>query len=230
MMPPQVTIGIGNVDIYTGKTSLFQFAANYSHSPATYDELERYISAYRPSECLFVANLPESLIDDIIGFVGLDNTKIHKVDTSAQGAAAQEANTENNMEIFAKKAEKQLYQVEVLKKFFPHLSSFHEIFPTHYIAVQSFCFILDFVYQHSPNLVQKLADPVFENYSDRLILSNHTLHQLNIVDDSRHTGRLRSVSSFLNNCVTTMGKRQFLYNLHYPITNQPVLQSAYDIT
>ena len=232
MMPPQVTIGIGNVDIYTGKTSLFQFVANYSHSPATYDELERYISAYRPSECLFVANLPESLIDDIIGFVGLDNTKIHKVDTSASaaGAGAGAGAAENTMEIFAKKAEKQLYQVEVLKKFFPHLSSFHEMFPTHYIAVQSFCFILDFVYQHSPNLVQKLADPVFENYSDRLILSNHTLHQLNIVDDSRHTGRLRSVSSFLNNCVTTMGQRQFLYNLHYPVTNQSVLQSAYDIT
>jgi DNA mismatch repair protein MutS len=239
-MPCQVTIGLANIDIYTGKTALFQFTSNYSHSPATYDELERYISAYRPSECLFVANMSEKIINDIIGFVGLDQAKIHKIDTSDNYKRAEtktETDTNTNtsssittMETYVKNAEKQLYQVEILKKFFPHLSSFHEMFPTHSIAIQSFCFLLDFVYQHSPNLVQKLTEPVFENYTDRLILSNHTLNQLNIIDDNRHTGRLRSVSSLLNNCVTTMGKRQFMYNLHYPITHEATLQASYDIT
>ena len=236
-MPCQITIGLANIDIYTGKTALFQFTSNYSHSPATYDELERYISAYRPSECLIVANMPARLIDDIIGFVGLDQAKIHKVDTSS-ASPSETLNKDNNannkaitsMETYVKNAEKQLYQVEVLKKFFPHLSSFHEMFPTHSIAIQSFCFLLDFVYQHSPNLVKRLSEPVFENYTDRLILSNHTLNQLNIIDDNRHKGRLRSVSSLLNNCVTTMGKRQFMYNLHYPITHVPTLQASYDIT
>ena len=232
-MPCQVTIGLANIDIYTGKTALFQFTANYSHSPATYDELERYISAYRPSECLVVANMAERLIDDIVGFVGLDQAKLHKVDTSS-ASSFESLNKDNkaitSMETYAKNAEKQIYQVEVLKKFFPHLSSFHEMFPTHSIAIQSFCFLLDFVYQHSPNLVKRLSEPVFENYTDRLILSNHTLNQLNIIDDNRHKGRLRSVSSLLNNCVTTMGKRQFMYNLHYPITHVPTLQASYDIT
>ena len=237
-MPCQVTIGLANIDIYTGKTALFQFTSNYSHSPATYDELERYISAYRPSECLFVANMSEKIINDIIGFVGLDQAKIHKIDTSDNykraetktDTAADTSASITTMETYVKNAEKQLYQVEILKKFFPHLSSFHEMFPTHSIAIQSFCFLLDFVYQHSPNLVQKLTEPVFENYTDRLILSNHTLNQLNIIDDNRHTGRLRSVSSLLNNCVTTMGKRQFMYNLHYPITHEATLQASYDIT
>jgi DNA mismatch repair protein MutS len=258
-MPCQVIVGIANIDIYTGKTSLFQFQTMYNHSPATYDELERYISAYKPSECLFVANLPERLVDDIIGFVGLEHTKIHKVDTSASAvgasavgasavgasaagasaagasaagasAAGASAAGATNMETFAKNAEKQIYQVELFKIFFPHLSSFHEMFPTHYIAIQSFCFILDFVYQHSPNLTKKLNDPIFENYTDRLILSNHSLSQLNIIDDARHTGKCRSVSALLNNCVTTMGKRQFMYNLHYPITNKLALQSSYDMT
>ena len=239
-MPCQVTIGLANIDIYTGRTALFQFTSNYSHSPATYDELERYIAAYRPSECLFVANMPEKLMDDIIGFVGLEQAKIHKIDTTDNYKRADASSTANSiastaatitpMETYVKNAEKQLYQVEILKKFFPHLSSFHEMFPTHSIAVQSFCFLLDFVYQHSPNLVQKLTEPVFENYTDRLILSNHTLNQLNIIDDNRHTGRLRSVSSLLNNCVTTMGKRRFMYNLHYPITHEATLQASYDIT
>ena len=252
-MPAQVTIGISNIDIYTGKTSLFQFAATYTHSPATYDELERYISAYRPSECLLIANMPEPIVKDIINFVGLENTKLHfgghprtpdlgSSDGSGGGAGVSpKGKTDGSRGGVGgfppgvppesiKNAEKQIYQVEILKRFFPHLSSFHETFPTHYVAIQSFCLLLDFVYQHSPNLVKKLAEPIFENYSDRLILSNHTLHQLNIIDDTRHTGRLRSVSSFLNNCVTTMGKRQFLYNLHYPSTHVETLTASYAIT
>jgi len=240
-MPSRVTIGIANIDIFTGKTSLFQFMANYNHSPSTYDELERYISAYRPSECIFIANLPERLIDDIISFVGLENTKIHKMDTSDKhkmdtsdkhkmDTSDKHKITNTKTHDALKNVEKQIYQAEILKRFYPHLSSFHEMFPTHYIAIQSFCYLLDFVYRHSPNLAKKLADPVFENYTDRLILSNHTLTQLNIADDARHTGKFRSVSSLLNNCVTTMGKRQFLYNLHYPITHETTLQSSYDIT
>jgi DNA mismatch repair protein MutS len=134
------------------------------------------------------------------------------------------------MKTFAKNAEKQIYQVEIMKKFFPQLASFPDMFPTHSIAIQAFCLLLDFVYQHSPNLVKKLSEPVFENYTDRLILANHSLSQLNIIDDARHTGKWRSVSSLLNNCVTTMGKRQFRHQLHYPITHQATLQASYDTT
>ena len=234
----QVTIGVANIDIFTGKTSLFQFSADYSHNSSTYDELERYISAYKPSECLLVANMPEKLINDIIGFVGLQNTKIHKVDinfdVNVNNVNKEKVKTDNinSLSTFAKNAEKQIYQKEILKKFYPHIleqDSF-QAFPTHFIATQAFCFLLDFVYQHSPNLVKKLAEPVFENYTDKLVLANHSLHQLNMIDDSRHTGKLRSVSSLLNNCVTTMGKRQFLYNLHNPTTNIIQLNASYDIT
>ena len=232
----QMVVGLANIDIYTGKTALFQYQTPYSHSPATYDELERYVAAYQPSECLFVANITERLMEEVIGFVGLEQTKIHKIanavaGAAALGAAALNANAPNTpLKTFAKNAEKQIYQVEIMKKFFPQLASFPDMFPTHSIAIQAFCLLLDFVYQHSPNLVKKLSEPVFENYTDRLILANHSLSQLNIIDDARHTGKWRSVSSLLNNCVTTMGKRQFRYQLHYPITHQATLQASYDTT
>jgi len=243
-MPSQVSIGLANIDIFTGKTALFQFAATYIHSPSTYDELERYISAYKPSECIFIANMPERLIDDIIGFVGLEKTKMHKVGENPPEPPLDKKSSKGvcgvgvgggfggytPMYECAKNAEKQNYQLETLKRFFPHLSSVEEMFPTHYIATQAFCFLLDFVDQHNPNLSKKLTEPVFENYTDRLILANQTLNQLNITDDSRYSGKMRSLSSFLNNCVTLMGKRQFLYQLHYPITHEPTLQASYDIT
>ena len=222
-MPVQVTIGLANIDIFTGKTALFQFQTNYSQSPATYDELERYIAAYRPSECLFVANLSSRCMTEIIGFVGLEQSKMHLVDLG-------QLNPKSALDTCVKNAEKQIYQMETFKKFFPQLSAIPEMFPTHSSAIQAFCLLLDFVDQHNPNLVRKLSEPVFENYTDRLLLANHSLSQLNIIDDARHTGRLRSVSMLLNNCVTTMGKRQFMANLHYPITHKPTLQASYDIT
>ena len=43
-----MTIGISNIDIFTGKTSLFQYSIAYNHNPSTYDELERYIAIYKP--------------------------------------------------------------------------------------------------------------------------------------------------------------------------------------
>jgi DNA mismatch repair protein MutS len=120
----------------------------------------------------------------------------------------------------------------VFTTFYPNLSPdlFYDHFSTHFIATQSFCLLLDFIYQHSPNLVRKLAPPIFENHTDKLILANHTLKQLNITDDSRHTGKLRSVCSFLNNCVSNMGKRRFMYNLHNPTTNIQQLNQSYAIT
>jgi DNA mismatch repair protein MutS len=230
----QMTIGISNIDIFTGKTSLFQYSIAYNHNPSTYDELERYIAIYKPSECLIVSNINDSLIKDIISFIGLECGKIHKIslDDKADASAINANSNSTGMNKFARNAEKQIYQQEVFKKFYPALPSDYllNFFPTHFISTQSFCFLLDFVYQHSPNLVRKLSEPVFENHTDKLILANHSLRQLNINDDSRHKGKLRSVSSFLNNCVTTMGKRRFAYDLQNPITNITVLKESYEIT
>ena len=230
----QMTVGISNIDIFTGKTSLFQYSIAYNHNPSTYDELERYIAIYKPSECLIVSNINDSLIKDIISFIGLECGKIHKIslDDNANGTAGAGALNLTSMNKFAKNAEKQIYQQEVFKKFYPTLPTDYllNFFPTHFISTQSFCFLLDFVYQHSPNLVRKLSEPVFENHTDKLILANHSLRQLNINDDSRHKGKLRSVSTFLNNCVTTMGKRRFAYDLQNPITNITVLKESYEIT
>ena len=135
--PSNMTIGVANIDIFTGKTSLFQFIIEYNHNPLTYDELERYVSAYKPSECLIVSNIKESLVNDIISFVGLDNCrKIHKVDLCEESSTNQ-----SNMIKCALNAEKQKYQKEVLTKFYPTMSdiTLMESFPTHFIATQAFC-------------------------------------------------------------------------------------------
>ena len=67
-----VVVGVANIDIYTGKTSIFQFKETYINNPTTYDELERFISIYNPSEVILISNLPnEQELDYIISYAGI---------------------------------------------------------------------------------------------------------------------------------------------------------------
>ena len=79
-------------------------------------------------------------------------------------------------------------------------------------------------------MVNKISEPIFENCTDRLILANHSLKQLNVIDDNNYSGKYSSVSKMLNECLTPMGKRKFLYNFLNPTTNIEYLQREYNIT
>jgi DNA mismatch repair protein MutS len=233
-MKSQITIGVSNIDIYTGKTSVSQFSKDYYHNPSTYDDLERYISVYKPNECIIISNLSIEQINDIVEYAGIKCSTIHKLvisDANVNVNVNVNVKDENRHQQTLQNAEKQIYQREIIKRFFPNITEeTFQSFTNHCIAIQSLSFLLDFSYQHSPYLVRHLSEPVFENHTDKLILANHSLKQLNMIDDSRHQGRLSSVYSLLNNCVTNMGKRSFIQTIHHPTTIVEKLRSSYDIT
>ena len=220
-----VVVGVANIDIYTGKTNLFQFKEIYVNNPTTYDELERFISIYNPSETIIISNLPtENEIDYVISYAGITSSLIHKIHITND-------NTQKMLRV--KNCEKQPYQKEILAKFykFDNYDAFVQNFYENNIATQSFCFLLDFVYQHNPHLVSKLSEPIFENYSTRLSLANHSLKQLNIINDGNvKSSKYSCVSQLLNDCLTPMGKRKFLYNILNPICDEIYLQREYNIT
>ena len=217
----KLIVGVSNVDIYTGRVSISQFELENFHNPCTYDELERLVAINRPSECILVTNVDMSTANEVMQFVGLDQVKRHTTDLSSGSQLSEEA----------KNAEKQVYQYEVFGRFFPnHEDSLIGLLQDHFVAIQSLTLLLDFVYRHSPYLVTKLSFPEIQTSQQRLTLANHTLKQLNIIDDTRHSGKLRSVSALLNNCSTVMGKRSFSHLLCNPITDSEKLTRAYDIT
>ena len=224
----QIVIGLSNIDIFTGKTSIFQVTNAYMHDPSTYDEIERFVSIYNPSEIIFIHNLSDDIVNDIIKFTNIQSTSIIKVDISNNILS----NKDTDFFKMAQRCEKQKYQSEIINSFFDNISDeiFFENYQSYVIATQSFCFLLEFIKRHNPNLVNKIASPIFENCDDRLVLANHSLMQLNIINDNRLKTKLGSVSSFLNNCVTNMGKRKFYYDLLNPIKNENILNSYYNIT
>jgi DNA mismatch repair protein MutS len=217
-----IFVGISNIDIITGKTNIFEFKEIYLNSPTTFDDLERFISIFVPSEVIIIGrNISDNEIDDIIQYAGIECLSIHKINITNKN--------ETKNYIQAINCEKQIYQTEILNKFYLNKKIYLENFYEKNYATQSFCYLLDFIYQHNPSLVNKLCEPIFENCTDKLILANHSLKQLNIIQD-KYNGKFSSVEKLTNQCITPMGKRFFSTLLVNPTTNIDYLQKEYNIT
>jgi len=218
-----IYVGVAIIDIYTGKTSIFEFKEIYINNPTTFDELERIISSFNPSETILIANFEKNLVEDIINFTNIQSSSIHFV------SLLDESNSNKNI-CRANNCEKQIYQKEILQKFYSIIdySVFINPFYEKTMAIQSLCYLLDFIYQHNPNLVYKIKEPIFESLGDRLILANHSLKQLNIIED-QFKGKYSSVLKLLNECITNMGKRKFSELFLNPTTNEIYLNQEYNI-
>jgi len=222
-------MGMTNIDIYTGRSTIFETENKDTHNPTTYDEVERFISSYAPSEVIIISNLSTREVEDVIHYTNIQAKMIHRIPTGGSGGAGAGA-------VKAERCSKQVYQMEVLNTFYPngHAKSLEQSFMNYEYATQSLVFLLNFIYEHNPNLVSKIQEPVFENMSERLVLANHSLRQLNIIDDgnsgSGGGGRLSSVLSLLNHTITPMGSRAYKYALLHPIFCAADLEQDYAIT
>ena len=239
MKNKSVMVGIANVDIYTGRVTLFEYKTEDKHNPTTYDELERYISTYKPSEIIFITNFNEKQSADVMNYAGIYGTSSEKTNACKnihmvclEDESLDTTATNHIFQEKAKKCEKQTYRNEILQKFYKYnvAESIIQYTSEHEYGTQAFIFLLNFLYEHNPNLVNKIREPVFDNKSDRMILANHSLKQLNIIDDDNYTGKYSSVLKFLNNCITPMGMRKFKYKMLNPIFNIEKLNKEYAIT
>ena len=242
-----ITIGLSIIDILTGKLINYEYSHPFINSPTTYDQLEKYIAIYNPSETIIITNYygenKEDLIEQIISYANINSQKIHKIilneESSEKSKSDKNKSTKNknvkddssNFEKIANNCEKQKYQEALIDKTyylgaFQERSEFHE----YSIANQSLCFLLDFIGKHNPYLVKDIDYPVFENHSNKLVLANHSLKQLNIISDQRYNGKLSCVANFLNNCITSSGRRKFNYDLLHPISDTEDLEKSYAIT
>ena len=219
-----LTVGLSIIDILTGKLINFEYTIPYVNNPIVYDNLEKYISVHNPSEAIIITNNEErEYIDNVINYINLKASKIHKIVLEKQD--------KNDLVKIAFNCEKQKYQECLIDKLYG-IGSFREKpeFYQYPIANQSLCFLLDFVEKHNSNLIKDISLPDFENHTEKLVLANHSLQQLNIISDNNYSGKLSSVASMLNNCITSIGKRKFNYELLHPTSNIDELNKSYDIT
>lgn len=217
-----LVVGVSVINIFTGKSFLFEYKVPFIMTPTTFDELERCVSVYSPSEVLILSPFDEKDIKKIKQFAGMSATSIHNIDTR---------NIENKKMVNCsnQKYIKQIVSTLFNEETYNLFSEFRE----HTLATQSFCFMVNFIQEHNTALIRKISIPEFNNSSDRMILANHTLIQLNIIDDhstdSKNSGQLSSILSLLNKCCSPMGKRDFKQQLTSPTFNEEWLNNEYNM-
>lgn len=215
----EMTCGIAVSNIFTGKSAIYEYNTGWMLNPTTFDNVERFISMYSPSELLFVSRFNEPTQNAVLQYSGAGRIPvIHTISADSESA---------------RNCETQKYVNHILSSHFGNdVYNVCSEFSLNTIATQAFCYLLNFVQEHNPNLVRKISIPEFDGTTDnRVHLVNHTLKQLNIIDDasidSKRSGQYSSVLSLLNKCCTSMGRRLFESHLLAPSYNIAWLKNEY---
>lgn len=217
-----IVYGVSVINIMTGKSNIFQYETTFYMNTTTFDELERYVSIFSPCQVIIISPFDDNEINTIIQFCGIHTMNIQKINVLSPSADKLDK---------IKNGSNQKYIRHILSDYFGNetydvCSEFQSL----NIATQSFCYLLNFIKEHNPDLVRRIALPEFNNTSNRLILANHTLLQLNIIDDSnngKQCGQLSSVMNFLNKCCSPMGRRLFQYQITNPTFDEEWLNNEY---
>ena len=225
----KIICGAAVVNIFTGQSSLFEYESPFEMVPATFDALERFVCTHSPSETIFVTPFEkEADSNKVLQFIGVSSRTIHLLNHSAQ------ENSEIKETI--ERCRQQKYIRHVLASFFREDTyDICDEFRNYIVATQAYCYLLHFIQERNPNLVRKISLPQFDNKTTNMVLANHTLRQLNIIDDGNSAAQdadmsasnLRSVSAFLNKCGSAVGRRRFIHQIVHPTFDTEWLNSEY---
>jgi len=217
-----IVCGMACCHMFTGKTSIYEYETEFLMTPTSFDELERYISMICPNEILVASRFSESQTKTILQYSGLRTQNIHLYDLN---------DTTNAM---VENSQKQNFIQQILSNVYGEEAySLCGEFRDFGMSTQALSFLINYIREHNPDLVRKINIPEFTQVSTRMILANHTLKQLNIIDDSnedsKQYGHLSSVANFLNRCLTSMGKRCYKNQITNPVFDESWLNTQYDM-
>ena len=223
---PYLYCGLANIDIFTGKSNLFQFkySNNKLHNVNAYEDIERFNSIYKPKEIIFIHNYEnENDIKAIIQWTNLTPKKMHII--------SMDTNVEYKKEI--DNCQKQVYVKDVFRDFFPKYDFFQLLKSTtlenYPFSQYAFCFLLNFLKECNIMLTKNLYTPVIETVNDKLLLATHSLKQLNIINTPGKNNNTSSIVNLINKTCTNMGKRQFYQQITHPSNDNIFLNAEYDM-
>jgi DNA mismatch repair protein MutS len=223
--------GISTVNIFTGQSFIFEKTVSYYINPSTFDELEKFVHIYQPSEVIIISDLSRKETQMILQYSGVQSSLIHSIFLEEYEEDHNISPTSPVLVDLTKKCSTQVYIVHMLSVFFGNESfQICKEFSEYSIATNAFIYLLNFIQEHNPNLTKKIAVPQFANVSTNVVLANHTLAQLNIIDsktENRQSGHLSSVLTFLNQCKTAMGKRLLKQQMTVPTFDEKWLETEY---
>lgn len=222
-----VVVAAATINIFTGKSYFFEYTApSFRFEPATFDELEHQISIFAPSEIIIVSDFSRAELEKVVCYSNIKSPLIHYHAADCEKAAncAKQSYVKHCFDMYFRGRDRGAAGI------WEHCAEFQE----NIIATQAFCYLMDFIYEHNPNMIQNIHLPELQTTASRLILGNQTLKQLNIIEDGsmdgKRAGKCSSVLNFLNCTCSPMGRRQFQHEMVSPIFDETRLAREYAIT
>lgn len=210
-----LSLGCSLVDISTGTTQFYECVDKNSSSTLCLEEAYRIIQMYNPSEIVHIS---------------FDN-----VNKQEQKKIIEHLHSNTNIKVLEKWSidtiyKKIRYQEECIKKSYKNQMSFIspidclklEMKP---LAIISFCYMLQYVYEHDEKLASNLLVPDEIQRNKHMSIEYNSIQQLNI--KNQNNGE-KCLSKILNRCITTFGKRMFWNWLINPIIDINDLNERYE--
>ncbi len=182
------------------------------HDTSDFDWAQEICVAYNPRELRIVAGNEhsESL-----------TTSIGKLASSIlpQCTVRHHTHTETNVA----KAQKQVYQAEVVRKCYGSDQTPESLTLLHYpLATSAFTLLLAEANASDPSLTRRLARPTIATAMPRLLMANHSLRQLNIVQAHEHGPNIRYssvVRAITEGCLSNIGRREVRRRIRVPLVD-----------
>lgn len=209
-----LNVGISGIDVSTGNTWVYEVYSNDKDPSNTIDEFIRCIYLYQPKEIIYIGhNLNEDEKRIIEG-------------TSENSKSYYQWNI-----IKDKEFENISYQNKLLEKIYDNRSM---LLPIEILDLEkyinariSFCYMIQFVYEHNPSFILNIKKPKHINEdSNNCIIEYNSAIQLQIIGSSIESEK--PLISILNKCATAFGRRNFKERILQPIYDIKKLNKMYD--
>ena len=211
-------IGISTIDLSTGKNVVYELYSTPDDKNYGLDEIFRFIQTYNPKEIILIKKNIEYSDEFLINYLDLSKRVIHIKNYNEIKGDYYTLN----------------YQQSLLQKIFTNSGMLSIIeyldLENKQFGLLSYILVLDFAYEHNSTIIEKICKPEILNTSKQLILTNNTINQLNLVENSSQSfnSKYNSLYSVINNASTSIGKRLLRNNLLNPILDIDILNERYD--
>lgn len=244
---PCYLFGFSTIDIYSGKTNIFELCETPVQHKILGDEIERYMTIYNPSEMLCIfrnVQEDEQVYSMVVKMFNHHCSKITYI-TSKSAPELWKQILNCGKDTYIQSSIEQFYKSEYVSIVLQHLRESS-------VALQSLIYLLHWIVKHNPYLIENLQLPLVETHSKHVYLANNSLKQLNYTSNNILSGngvnntsgqsiynlkqneygnqKYNSVIDLLNQCITPMGKRELQVELCHPVFDVELLQNKYDIT
>lgn len=205
------------IDLTTGKGSVL--INNTTDQMEQYSQLQNYFKLFQSREIVYASSDSSFNALEIIEELDIDTSKflLQKVTITNQNNIA--------------------YQNEVLTRIYGKEEILSQIerlnLEKHPQLVTSWITLIDYIYEHNPQVIKNIDYPELIFNNNYLLLENNAIEQLNLITNNALetvNKKFQSVYHVINNCLTCIGKRYLKTQLLQPLIEPDLIEERYSAT